>query len=285
MRATIWGCRGSLAAPGRETLRYGGNTACVEVRLNDGSLVILDAGTGIRPLGLKVQAEQPREVHLLLSHLHLDHLVGLGFFPPLFTNGVDIHVWGPRSPLDTLEARISRYLSPPLFPIHLSDAQSRLQLHDVPDGSWSIGGATLLADHVSHSGPTLGFRIEESGASLAYIPDHEPAMGIDLANMEPEWISGYALMAGVDVLLHDAQYTQDEYLQRIGWGHSSIEQVVTLARRSGVKQLILFHHDPKHSDADLELMEAHAWRLWGESGKRPILAHEGMKLDLPPRVM
>src|ERR1700694_1000042 len=126
MRATIWGCRGSLAAPGPETLRYGGNTACVEVRLNDGSLVILDAGTGIRPLGLKVQAEQPREVLLLLSHLPLDHLVGLGFFPPLFTDGVNIHVWGPRSPLDTLEARISRYLSPPLFPIHLSAAQSRL---------------------------------------------------------------------------------------------------------------------------------------------------------------
>ena len=280
MRATIWGCRGSLAAPGRETLRYGGNTACVEVRLGDGSLVILDAGTGIRPLGLKVQAERPREVHLLLSHLHLDHLVGLGFFPPLFTDGVDIHVWGPRSPLDTLEARISRYLSPPLFPIHLSDAQSRLQLHDVPDGSWNIGGATLRADLVSHSGPTLGFRIEEGGASLAYIPDHEPAKGIDLASLEPEWISGYRLMAGADVLLHDAQYTQDEYQQRVGWGHSSIDQVVTLARRSGVKQLVLFHHDPIHTDTDLELMEAHASRLWGEIGKRPILAHEGMELDL-----
>lgn len=279
----VWGCRGSLPAPGPETLRYGGNTACVEVRLADGTLVILDAGTGIRKLGLKLQGEQPRQVHLLLSHLHLDHLVGLGFFPPLFTKGVEIHVWGPRSPLDTLGERISRYLSPPLFPLHLADAQSRLQLHDVPEQGWTIGGATVLADLVSHSGPTLGFRIEENGASLAYIPDHEPAKGVDLASLEPDWISGYSLMAGVDVLLHDAQYTPEEYQQRVGWGHSSIEQVVTVARRSGAKQLILFHHDPVHSDDQLELMLEEARRLWGTAGKPPILAFEGMELDVIPR--
>jgi phosphoribosyl 1,2-cyclic phosphodiesterase len=280
MQVTIWGCRGSVAVSGPDTVRYGGNTPCVEVRLADGTPLVLDAGTGIRQLGAKLALEQPREIHLLLSHLHLDHLVGLGFFRPLFMPGIEVHLWGPQSPMETLEARISKYLSPPLFPVHLSDLQAEITLHDVPEESWQIGSARVLGDPVSHQGPTLGYRIEENGRALTYIPDHEPAVGVDLELVELDWISGFRLASETDVLLHDAQYSAEEYVDHIGWGHSSINQVVTLAKRAQARELVLFHHDPFHSDADLELLETEARRLWGAEGVAPVLAFEGMQLDL-----
>ncbi len=280
MRATIWGCRGSLASPGPETVRYGGNTSCVEVRLDDDTLVILDAGTGIRPLGISLQAELPRTIHVFLTHLHMDHLEGLGFFGPLWVPGVDLHVWGPPSPLRSLDRRIARYLSPPLFPVHLQDIPSHPTFHDVPDEDWKLGGALIRARPVSHRGPTVGYRIQENGQSLAYIPDHEPALGVDLRGVEPEWISGHAVAQGADVLLHDAQYTEDEYRQRIGWGHSSVVHTVTFAEVSRVRQLVMFHHDPLHSDDQLEALLAQARGLWQGGGSGPVLAHEGMELEL-----
>jgi phosphoribosyl 1,2-cyclic phosphodiesterase len=279
MKATIWGCRGSVASPGPDTVRYGGNTPCVEVRLNDGAVIVLDAGTGIRALGARLAADPPPRIDLLLSHLHLDHLQGLGFFRPLFMPGLDIHLWGPRSPLDSLESRISRYLSPPLFPVQLSDLQALVTLHDIPDAPWQIGGATLVADLVSHKGPTLGYRIEEAGRCLTYIPDHEPGLGLDLATIGKDWISGFRLAAEADILVHDAQYSEAEYLEHRGWGHSSIAQVVTLARRCAVRRLVLFHHDPFHTDSDLEVLQAEAKVLWGGNGSGPELAFEGMVLD------
>jgi ribonuclease BN (tRNA processing enzyme) len=252
----------------------------VEVRLEDGTPIVLDAGTGVRALGAKLQAERPPEIHLLLSHLHLDHLVGLGFFRPLFASGMSVHLWGPPSPVDSLADRISRYMSPPLFPVQLSDLQADVTLHDVPEEPWQIGNARVTAELVSHQGPTLGYRIEENGRSLTYIPDHEPAMGMDLITVEQEWISGFHLAEHADVLLHDSQYTAAEYKQRVGWGHSSIEQVVTLARRASVRQLVLFHHDPFHTDADLEKLEVEARRLWGPDGDPPVLAYEGLQMEM-----
>lgn len=280
MRARIWGCRGSLASPGPATVRYGGNTSCVEVRLDDDSLIILDAGTGIRPLGDTIMGELSRTIHLLLTHLHIDHLEGLGFFGPLWHPDVDLHVWGPPSPLRSLERRIARYLSPPLFPIHLQDIPSRPTFHDVPDDAWKIGSAVVSARPVSHRGPTVGYRIHENGQTLAYIPDHEPALGVDLRTVEPEWISGHAVAAGVDLLFHDSQYTEEEYPQRIGWGHSSTEHVVAFASVCDVRQLVMFHHDPSHSDDQLERILARATDLWDGRGNAPVLAFEGMELDL-----
>ena len=280
MRARIWGCRGSLAAPGPETVRYGGNTSCVEVRLDDDTLIILDAGTGIRPLGLTVRDELPRTVHIFLTHLHLDHLEGLGFFAPLWVPDVDLHIWGPPSPVRSLDRRIARYLSPPLFPIHIQDCPSQPKFHDVPDEDWKIGPALIRARPVSHRGPTVGYRISENGQSLAYIPDHEPALGVDLRSIEPQWVSGHAVAHDVDVLLHDSQYTADEYLQRIGWGHSSTEDVMTFAEICAARQLVMFHHDPLHTDADLEGILEHAKGLGNGRGNPPVLAYEGMELDL-----
>lgn len=282
MRARVWGCRGSLASPGPETVRYGGNTSCVELRLNDDTLVILDAGTGIRPLGVALSDQLPGTVHILLTHLHLDHLEGLGFFSPLWRPELDLHIWGPPSPLRSLERRIARYLSPPLFPVHLADIASRPQFHDVPDEPWTLGTATVTARPVSHRGPTVGYRLEEGDQSLAYIPDHEPALGVDLRAVEPEWISGHGVARGAQVLLHDAQYTEDEYPERVGWGHSSIAHVVTFAEVCQVHQLVMFHHDPLHTDDMLEVLLGRALDLWKGQGPDPVLAYEGMELDLTP---
>jgi phosphoribosyl 1,2-cyclic phosphodiesterase len=280
VRVRVWGCRGSLAAPGPETVRYGGNTSCVEVRLDGGELIILDAGTGIRPLGNSILDELPRTIHLFLTHLHLDHLEGLGFFGPLWRPDIDLHIWGPPSPLRSLERRIARYLSPPLFPVHLSDIPSEPTFHDVPDDDWKIGGARISARPVSHRGPTVGYRLQENGQAIAYIPDHEPALGVDLRAVEPEWISGHSVAHAVDALLHDAQYTEEEYPQRIGWGHSSTTHVVTFAEVCEVRQLVMFHHDPMHSDDQLEAILEHARRMWNGGGDGPVLAYEGMELDL-----
>jgi phosphoribosyl 1,2-cyclic phosphodiesterase len=281
VRATIWGCRGSVATPGPDTTRYGGNTACVEVRLDDGTVVILDAGTGLRALGLKLQAEEVSEVHLLLSHFHLDHLIGLGFFSLLRVDGATIHLWGPSCPGQCVGTVIGRYLSPPLFPVRLSEAVSRVQLHEVPSsGRWRLGSAWVAADFVTHRGPTVGYRIEDGGRSLAYLPDHEPGLHTDLCTAQPSGISGFAIARGADVLLHDAQYTAEEYARRAGWGHSSLEQAVQFAQRAEVGRLIPFHHDPEHSDADLDAMESECRSLWGRPGDAPAFAQEGMQLPL-----
>lgn len=276
MKAKIWGCRGSLAAPGPDTVRYGGNTSSVELRLDDGTLVILDAGTGIRALGLN---EMPDRVYLLLTHLHLDHLEGLGFFSALWRRDVEIHVYGPSSPLKSLERRIEGYLSPPLFPVHVSDVPSRLTFHDAPQGEWEIGSAKLFSQHISHSGPTVGYRITDGGKTLAYMPDHEPFRG-GVREVDPAWLSGHAIAHGADVLLHDGQYTEAEYPTRVGWGHSAVDHVVEFARASKVGRLMLFHHDPLHTDADLDAQLDRARELADGHGFAVDAACEGDQIAL-----
>jgi phosphoribosyl 1,2-cyclic phosphodiesterase len=280
MHVTIWGCRGSLPTPGPDTVHYGGNTSCVEVSLPNGTVLVLDAGSGIRPLGLELLQRGVRSVNLLLTHLHLDHLEGLRFFAPLFVNGMTLQIWGPRSQLFSLRERIARSFSPPLFPIDLRSVPATLRFHDVPPEPWTIDGTFLSAEFVAHPGPTLGFRIETATSSLAYLPDHEPALGGPIARTTPDWISGSSLAENVDVLLHDAQYTEDEYGDRVGWGHSSVADAVAFARASGTGRLLLFHHDPSHSDQVLERMQSQARALAGDNGEPPTLASEGMVVDV-----
>ncbi|MEY2423186.1 MAG: hypothetical protein QOI95_3253 [Acidimicrobiaceae bacterium] len=278
MNVRIWGCRGSVATPGPDTMRYGGNTSCVEVRTTDGVSLVLDAGTGMRPLGAKLDAEGVREVHVLLSHLHLDHLQGLGFFRPLFDPEVHVHIWGPPSPVQTLEERIALYLSPPLFPVRLSDIPSRVTFHDAPEQPVSLGSAQVVAAAVTHQGPTVGYRITDGGGSLCYLPDHEPSLGVTLADLDTDWISGFALAHGVDVLLHDAQYGDGEYAQHVGWGHSAIEHVVEFARKAEVGRLVLFHHDPYHDDNELDALCELAMTMLGRGEDAVQLAYEGMQI-------
>ena len=286
MKAKVWGCRGSLAAPGPDTIRYGGNTSCLEVRLESGAVLVLDAGTGIRILGLKLAEEVPKRIDILLTHLHLDHLEGLGFFTPLWTAESELHIWGPPSPLKSLKDRIATYLSPPLFPVHLSAIPSQPTFHDTPsDEEWELAGVRVAAQPISHPGPTVGYRIEEEGRTLVYMPDHEPALGIgDLRGISPEWLSGYAAAFGADVLFHDAQYTEEEYGHKVGWGHSSTEHVVTFAQLAKVRRLFMTHHDPLHTDDDLEAIFVRARELWDGNGVdhdgEIALAYEGMEVEV-----
>ena len=253
MKVRLWGTRGSIASASPETIGYGGNTACVEVRSDDGHVAILDAGTGIRRLGSELDDGAER-IDLFLTHLHMDHIQGLGFFRPFRQRHREVHVWGPPSPTDDLRTRLSRYMSPPLFPVRLRDVAARLELHDVPMEPFQIGGLEVRGQVVIHPGQTIGYRISDGTATVAYIPDHEPALGVDGMPDDSEWTSGHDLAEGVDLLIHDAQYTADEYEARVGWGHSRISDAVALARLAGARRLVTFHHDPAHDDAELDAM-------------------------------
>ena len=248
--------------------------------LADGTLVILDAGSGIRGLGVRLAREGRRSICLCLTHLHLDHLEGLGFFEPIWNAATELEIWGPPSAVRSLEERIARYLSPPLFPMQLSDVRARVTFHDVMTDEWRVGGARISSDLVSHPGPTLGFRLEERGRSLAYIPDHEPTLGGDLRELTPDWISGFALAEGATVLLHDCQYSEAEYEGRVGFGHSSVADAVAFGELAAVERLLLFHHDPLHSDTELEVLQQRARELWRGGGALPALAYEGLELVL-----
>ncbi|MBI2200755.1 MAG: MBL fold metallo-hydrolase [Armatimonadetes bacterium] len=247
MNITLWGTRGSLPSAGPDTVRYGGNTSCVEVRSEDGTLVVLDAGTGIRRLNATVEPELKR-VYILLTHLHMDHIQGFGFFGPLFRPDLEVHVFGPPSTTHDLRTRLTKYLSPPLFPVRLRDLPARLALHDVPLGGFEVDGLHVDCNLVTHPGPTVGYRLTERGRTLVYIPDHEPALGASHVPRSPQWTSGYDLAVGSDLLIHDSQYTMAEYAERAGWGHSAMQHAAAVAAMAGVKRLVTFHHDPTHSD-------------------------------------
>ena len=251
MKVTPYGVRGSVAAPGPATARYGGNTSCVRVTGPDGTVLVLDAGTGIRTLGRELPAEL-RRVDVLLTHLHMDHIIGLGFFGPLFDSSMEVHIWGPASATLSLDARLRRYLAPPLFPVLLRDLPCRLELHHTGRGRFSIGAFTVRAARVCHPGSTLGYRIETERASLAYLPDHEPALGARRFPIDAEWTSGFELAEKVDLLLHDAQYTHAEYPGHVGWGHSTVDQALAFAHLVGARHLVAFHHDPGRDDAALD---------------------------------
>jgi phosphoribosyl 1,2-cyclic phosphodiesterase len=278
MEVALWGTRGSLASPGPETVQYGGNTACVEVR-GRGSALVLDAGTGVRRLGDVLGTEAGR-VDVLLTHLHMDHIQGLGFFAPLYQAGREVHIWGPSSTTMGIKERLARYLSPPLFPLRLRELPCDLHCHDVPFEAFEIGEFRITAKLVCHPGPTVGYRIEDGGASLAYLPDHEPALGWPSFPGPREWTSGFDVAEGADLMIHDTQYTAEEYGERIGWGHSSLEQTVAFANLAGVSRFVTFHHDPKHSDAQLD----DALRLVKQrcdASMDVIAGTEGLRLSVP----
>lgn len=279
MRIRVWGSRGSIAAPGAETARYGGNTSCIEVRRSDGGLIILDAGTGARPLGVALGQDPPLRIDLLLTHLHIDHLEGLGAFAPIWSPDTELHIWGPPSPVTPLADRIATYFSPPLFPVHLNDVPADVDFHDAEE-SWTLGSATVRSAPIIHPGPTVGYRIEDGDRVLTYLTDHEPALGADLARVAPEWVSGHALAFGADVLIHDAQYTESEYERRVGWGHSSTAHVALFAEQAKADRLLLHHHDPLHTDEEVDRILDRVRELWPEGADRTEGAAEGMELEI-----
>ena len=282
MLINIGGSRGSLPSPGADMLRYGGDTACVQVTLSDGHHLILDAGTGIRDLPSELGAADG-QIHILLTHLHLDHIQGLLFFPPLFDAHNRVTIWGPSAAGVSLKVRIARYLSAPLTPVDVRELPCQLDFRDCPVSEWDIGGARIRAEAVNHRGPTLGFRIEDAGVSLCYLPDHEPALLGALEDLEPEWISGYSLAREADLLVHDCQYTDAEYPNHFGWGHSAISHTVTFADRCDAGRVLLFHHDPQHGDDQLDDVLSDAvgrWKARGRNGDAVAMGADGDELAI-----
>jgi phosphoribosyl 1,2-cyclic phosphodiesterase len=283
LRVKVWGARGSVPAPGPEMNRYGGNTSCVQLTLPAGEQLILDAGTGIRTLGLDLVSSP--SVNILLTHLHLDHIQGLMFFPPCFRADAAITIWGPASPEASLEDRVARYISAPLSPVEVRELPCSVSFRDTPPSEWRIGSATIICEAVNHRGPTLGFRITDGDSTVCYIPDHEPGLGTALLDTEPEWISGYDLAREADLLIHDCQYTDAEYPEHVGWGHSGLNDSLSFASRVGAKRLLLFHHDPLHADRFLDELHGAARRRWAELGGDPAaveMGREGEELTVAP---
>ena len=282
MKVKVWGARGSIPAPGPETTRYGGNTSCVQIGLPDDSVLVLDAGTGIRNLGIALRpTKQP--LHILLTHLHLDHIQGLMFFAPIFRPDSQIVIWGPAAPEAPLSDRIARYISAPLTPVEVRELPCQPSFREAETTEWQIGPARIRAASVAHRGPTLGYRVEVDGSSVCYIPDHEPGLGASLAELDEEWISGFDLARDATLLIHDSQYTDGEYPEHLGWGHSRLSDALVFGHRTGAERLLLFHHDPLHSDDFLDALCGEATARWQDLGGRPDqveLATERRELEL-----
>jgi len=284
---TFWGTRGSIPTPGPSTSRYGGNTPCVAVEGAGGQLVVLDAGTGIRALGLDLVAKQngAAKVEILLSHAHWDHIQGLPHFKPFFAPGNWVRIWGSRQGTTSLEAILRQQMDPAVFPVPLDALSAKLTVQQVDTDDFSIGEFRVRTIKLRHPGTTLGFRLTPAkggGPSMAYVTDNELGVG-GTYDVSKTWRRDFVtFLNGVDLLIHDAMYTPKELEQHRGWGHSTYEEAVTLAQDAGAKKLVLFHHEPEHGDAEMDAVLADARTFAKQRGGSFDVdaAREGMKVTL-----
>ena len=276
MHIRFWGTRGSIPTPGPTTVRYGGNTACVEVRDASGALLILDAGTGLRELGIYLMGangSRPFHIELLLSHLHWDHIQGIPFFQPAYVPNSTMRIRGPRQSRSMKEL-LGLGMDDPFFPVDLDDLPATLDIGELHDGSdEKIGPYRVRASGIVHPAPALAYRIEADGKALVYATDTEDAF-----SGQPNPV--IALAEGADTLIHDAQYLQSDF--KPTWGHSTIDAAIDVAARAKVKRLILYHHDPDRSDDALDHIGRDAQRAGRErlAGLDVVVAREGLELEV-----
>jgi CheY-like chemotaxis protein/phosphoribosyl 1,2-cyclic phosphodiesterase len=290
MQIRFWGTRGSLAKPGPTTLRYGGNTSCVAARAADGTLLILDCGTGAHGLGLDLLAsdERPLRGHILIGHTHWDHIQGLPFFLPLFAPGNEWDIYAPKGLGQHLEETLAGQMQYTYFPVTLAQLGATIRCHDLVEGSFEAGGVQVKTQYLNHPALCLGYRLEADGVAVVYATDHEPHTPLQAdaepgsPAMHPEDRRHAAFLTDADLLIHDAQYTAAEYPQKVGWGHSPVEYVVDMALAANVKRLALFHHDPLRDDDAVDLLvEDCRQRVTRARGKLEVLAAaEGLVLDV-----
>ncbi len=269
MRVQFWGTRGSIATPGPSTVRYGGNTSCVSVNTRSGSLLVLDAGTGLRGLGLALMESDSkvRRGHLLIGHTHWDHIQGFPFFAPFFEPDWQWDVYAPRGFGASLRETLAGQMQYEYFPVNIDDMGATIRYHDLVEGSFMVDDVRVTARYLNHTALTLGYRLDADGIGLVYASDHEchaqsAALGAPLGQVLRALHPGDArhrdFLAGADLVIHDTQYTAAEYLQRVGWGHSTWEYALNLAMSAGVRSLALFHHDPGRDDDALDRVVADA---------------------------
>jgi CheY-like chemotaxis protein len=297
MHVRFWGTRGSIATPGPDTLRFGGNTSCVEVTTSAGACFILDCGTGARALGAALMARGPKPLTatILLSHTHWDHIQGFPFFAPLFVPENRITVCGPEGSGRSLREVLSGQMEYTYFPVDIAQLPATITFRELGEGTHEIGGARVVAEYLNHPAMTLGYRIEADGAAVVYSCDHEPfsealwheSPSSDRAeSIVHEGDRRHArFLEGAGLVIHDAQYTPEEYPSRKNWGHSTYEYAVELAAAAGVRQLVLTHHDPTHDDAFVEEIEKRARECAKQLGGvvEVCCAYEGLNLVVEPR--
>jgi len=292
LRVRFWGVRGTLPAPGPDTCRYGGNTACVEVRFAD-QLLILDAGTGIRKLGLGLQSKangRPITGAIFLSHSHWDHIHGLPYFAPAFVPGNRFRIYGCAGASQALESTLAGQMENPYFPLPMSAMPATLEFRELKEEEIALDGVRVKTKYLHHPGLTLAFRIEAGGKSLVYATDNEPchpAFGARAADHHSPGRGNHdaalaAFAAETDLLISDAQYTGEEYPKKVGWGHSSIADAMALAVAARARRLALFHHDPERTDAQLDAIVADCRAELGRlgAGVDCFAAQEGVTLTL-----
>lgn len=293
MRIRFWGVRGSIPAPGPHTVRYGGNTTCIEVRSDGGALIILDAGTGIFPLAQKLLAEMPIEAHVFITHTHWDHIHGLPFFTPLYVPGNKVILYGAYDLVHGvgIEQVMSVQMQYSFFPINAEQVESNVDYQTLQVGkSVAVRDVTVTPVLLNHPVPNFGYRLDCGGRSLFFTGDHEPWRNL-YSPGDAEYADCQALVdarqaafveaiRGVDLLICDAAYSEEEYSKRIGWGHGTHLGALDLARQAGARRVVLTHHEPTRSDDELERVFAEAVARCPTSAAAAMLAREGMEIDL-----
>jgi CheY-like chemotaxis protein/phosphoribosyl 1,2-cyclic phosphodiesterase len=289
VKIRFWGTRGSLASPGPGTTYFGGNTSCVQVTTENGGLLILDCGTGARQLGreLETTSLKPIKGDILLGHTHWDHIQGFPFFKPVFMPGSSFSVWAPKGGSRSLQETLSGQMEFTYFPVELAQLPAQITYHELAEGTYEIGGARVTTQYLNHPAVTLGYRIEADGAVIVYVTDHEQFSDkLWRGDADPGRIDSMVhdgdrrharFMVDADLVIHDAQYTPEEYESKKTWGHSTYEYVVDVAAAAGVKRVALTHHDPDHNDLFVADIEQRA-RAVAEKRGSPIeifCAHEG----------
>jgi len=259
MRIKFWGTRGTRPTPGRRTLRYGGNTTCIEVRDNHDNLVIIDSGSGIAELGSTFNPGEPVQAHLLITHTHLDHIQGFPYFMPAFVPGTHLTIVGPGGSAKSLQAAFADQMDPAYFPVRLSHMPAEMEfIERNPGETFQVGEMQITPHLLMHPIPTFGYRIDEGSSRFTFATDNEFAMFGQQKNGALQALTAWCRNSGL--LVHDAQYSSDEYRNHVGFGHSTYEDSLSLAELAEVNELAFFHHDPTHSDRDVDLLiqQAHA---------------------------